>query len=102
MHAFRTVMQSFGVQPRVDLRGADPLHAMRAQPGRREGKRVLAPAVVTGPVPGGERGGLVEEEELGPAPPAHDLAAHAAEIAAADDPRLVSPAAAEQGARRRV
>ena len=49
-----------------------------------------------------ERGGLVEEEQLRPAPAAHDLPTHAAELAGADDPGLVSPAPPEQRTGRRV
>ena len=53
-------------------------------------------------MPGRERDGFVEEEQLGPAAPAHDLAAHSPEITGADDPGLVSPATFQQRARGRV
>jgi signal peptidase I len=53
-------------------------------------------------MPGRERDGFVEEEQLGPAPPAHDLAAHPPKFTGADDPGLVSPATFQQRARGRV
>ena len=53
-------------------------------------------------MPGSERNGFVVEEQLGPAAPGHDFAAHTPELADTDDPRLVSPAAREQRARGRV
>src|SRR6185503_11191738 len=102
MNALHTVLQTLLMQARVDVRGAHLFESMRARPGGGELARGFAPAVVAGPMPGGERGGLVEEEQLGPAAPAHDLAPHAAELADADDPGLVSPAAREKGAGRGI
>jgi len=51
---------------------------------------------------GRECNGLIVEEQFRPASPAHGLALHAAKLAGADDPRLVSPATPQQRPRGRV
>src|SRR5271154_541370 len=60
-----------------------------------KGFRSLPPALETGAVARGERGRLVEEKELRVVP-APDVAAPALELADADEPVLVLPAAAAQ------
>src|SRR5262245_5692192 len=96
MNFFLSTAQAFFVQDRIDLPGARVGNLLRACPGGGERGRRGTPAIEAGPVPGGQRDRFVEEEQLGPAAPPHDLAANAAELELADDPGLVSPAAAEQ------
>ena len=58
--------QPFPVQPRVDF-GAFGSAMPKASPKQPANPSPFAPAKEAGPVAGGERGHLVEEEQLGPA-----------------------------------
>src|ERR1700693_1083768 len=64
------------------------------------GRRALAQE--TRPMAGGKRGCFVQEEQLGPAAGPHDVAANAAPLQRADQPRLTGPAAVQQCARQRI
>jgi hypothetical protein len=76
------------VQLDIDRVGSD-LAGMEAPPERDEAVVVLAVAERTGAMPGGERGRLVEEEQLGEAAGLHELiAVPAAELQPAGDPAL--------------
>src|SRR3546814_14104155 len=66
------------------------------RPGGTERPGVGAAAVEAGTVAGSQGGRLVEEEQLGPAAPAHDVAPHVAERAQAHDPGLGGPAPRQQ------
>ena len=70
MRPLGAAVEPLGMQDHVHLGGARALGSLRA---RRqcfgEGLGILAPALETGPVPGRERGHLVEEEQLGVALP---------------------------------
>src|SRR6266436_3676005 len=57
---------------------------------------VVAAAEEARPVPGGERGCLVEKEQLGPAVTTHRLAPPSLEFADASEPRLARPAPRQQ------
>src|SRR6185437_3659558 len=72
------------------------LAAVQAGPDRAEAVVVLAPAERARAVAGGERGGLVDEEELGELARLHHRAAlPAPELEPAGDPAAHSPAAAD-------
>src|SRR5207248_11259176 len=82
-------------QAPVDRVGAG-LAAVQAGPDRAEAVVVLAPAERARAVAGGERGGLVDEEELGELAWLHHRAAlPALELEPAGDPAAHRPAAAD-------
>src|SRR2546430_5601951 len=85
------------MQHRINLACANVLHAIAPLPGRPKAVSIVAAAKEAGPVAGRERGGLVEKEQLGPAPPAHYLAPPAPEFADAGDPGRARPALFQQG-----
>src|SRR5690606_27169105 len=83
------------VQHGVDAGGERPWGVEAIGIGARPGPDELAiarPAAVGArPVPCGERGGLVQEEELGPVAGTEHLATPAPEVQRAGDPRLAAP-----------
>src|SRR6185369_6082231 len=72
--------------------------ALSPVPRGAEGLDSLAAAEEAGPVAGGKRGRLVEEEELGPAPPRHRHAVQVLVAQFADQPAFEAPALFEQRA----
>ena len=60
-------VEPVGVQPRVDRRGVRLRAGVRGSPRRLPAYEVRVPALGAGPVAGRDGGGLVEEEQLGPA-----------------------------------
>src|ERR1700759_3549372 len=73
---------------------SDPIALL---PSRAKPVGVVATAEEAWPVPGGERGGLVEKEQLGPAAAAHHLAPPSPEFADTGQPGRARPAARQQG-----
>lgn len=95
------------MQPLVDLRCARRGNAEGHAEAPDEVPGPLAPAEEAGPMPGRERGHLVQEKQFGPAGfaprlvvalpvAAHRLAPHIAEFADADDPGVQRPAFFQQ------
>ncbi len=79
-------VEPFGMQPPVDLWHAR-LAVVQVGPERHEHGEVVAAALGTGTMPGCERRGLVEEEQLGVPPGLHErCAAPAPELEPARDP----------------
>ena len=86
---------ALGVELRVDRVGSD-LPGMKLAPDRDEAGVVFAAAERTGAVAGGERGRLVEEEQLGEASGLHQRPTlPAAELEPAGDPAFAGGAAAD-------
>src|SRR5262245_54845104 len=91
--------ETLGVQPGIDRVRAS-LAVVELAPERGEAVVVLVPAERTRPVPGGERGRLVEEEELREAAGLHQRAAlPAAKLEPARDPALAVEAASDPARR---
>src|SRR5271170_3911883 len=90
-YSFCTILDPLAMQRFVHRVGA----ARTTGKGGEKGLRRLAPALEAGAVPGGERGRLVEEKELGVAIAPH-LAPAALERADAGDPTPRCPAPAAQ------
>src|SRR4051812_22601193 len=91
------------MQDAVDRGGPRTLTAVRHRPGRGEAREVVAPALGAGAVAGGERGRLVEEEQLGVAAWGQDrVTAPAMELQPAGHPMWVPPAGGPQPAGRVV
>src|SRR6185312_15828056 len=91
----RLGVDALAVQAQVDRVGAG-LTAVQAGPDRTEAVVVLAPAERARAVAGGERRGLVDEEELGELARLHHRAAlPALELEPAGDPAAHRPAAAD-------
>lgn len=102
-----TRRQPLLMQPLVDLRCARRGNAEGHAEAPDEVPGPLAPAEEAGPMPGRERGHLVQEKQFGPAGfaprlvaalpvAAHRHAPHIAEFADADDPGLQRPAFFQQ------
>jgi hypothetical protein len=89
--------QALGVEDAVHGRGAGRIVAGGATPGGGEASGIGAPALEAGSVAGGERGGLVEDEQLG-VPVAPDLPVAAAELGQAADPGAAAPAGGAEAA----
>src|SRR5215813_11976601 len=102
MPSFVAPQESLAVKHGIHLGRARRWASVSLRPSRTKSVRLLAPAVEARPMAGRERRGFVEEEELGPAAPRHDLAPDASELADAGDPGLRRPAPAQQGARGRI
>ena len=91
-------IHTLGMQHLIHRRGAGALvAAVRPGPQFGEPVGVGAPAFEAGPVTGGERRGLVQEEQLGVAIGLHDLAMPALELEHAGDPLSGGPAAGPDG-----
>ena len=73
-----------------------------SRPGGAKPLRIGMAAEEAGPMPRRESRRLVEEEQLRPASPAHDVAPPAFVIAGAGDPGLGRPALPRQRLRRRI
>src|SRR5258707_8087741 len=82
------------MQDRVHLTGPRPARQpLRRLPGPGEAEEVAAGAVPARPVPGGQRGRLIEKEQCRPCARRHRVAPDALEVQNAADPRLRPPAA---------
>jgi hypothetical protein len=91
----RAGLDALGVKPPVDRVRAD-FTGMQLGPELREADVVLPAAERAGPMPGGEGGRLVEEEELREAPGLQERTAlPAAELESASDPALAVVASAD-------
>jgi len=72
MPAFGPTLQAFAVDQSIHLGGPRaPAFATRFTPMFGEIFCILPPTFETGPVPGGERGRLVEKKQLGIEPPSY-------------------------------
>src|SRR6185369_8326768 len=71
-------------------------------PGGPEGLDPIAAAVEAGPVAGGKRRRLVEEEQLGPAPPRHRHTVEVLVLELADQPAFEAPALLQERAALRI
>ncbi len=96
MQAPGSPRQPLVVQHRVHLAGARRLDALPFGPGTPERGCRVAAAEEARPMAGGEGRRLVEEKQFGPALRRHHVAAAAAKVAGADDPRLGGPAPPQQ------
>ena len=92
MQPLLAAVQPLAVQHGVDVAREHVVDAIALLPRGAKPVGVVAAAEEARPMPGRERGGLVEKEQLGPASPAHHLAPAAAEFADAGEPRLARPA----------
>src|SRR2546429_3454983 len=86
----------------VDLARQNAFHAIALLPRRPKPVGIVTAAEEAWAMAGGQCGGLVEEEQLGPAPPTHHLAPPTPEFADAGDPRRARPALFQQGLGGRV
>jgi hypothetical protein len=85
------------VQYRVHLAGPRPAgQPLRRLPCRGETEEIGAAAVATRPVPGGQRGRLIEKEQRRPPARRHRIAPDTLPVQHAADPRLRSPVANAQ------
>ena len=82
-----------GLQHLIHLRGGWTLSVVGSSPGNAKAIEVCAAALGARAMPGGERDGLVGEEQLRPAMGSHDLAVPALEAQHAGDPGVVFPPA---------
>ena len=87
MQPLSAALQPLTMQYGVDLARQNAFHAIALLPRRPKPVGVVTAAEEAWPVAGRERGGLVEKEQLGPAPAAHHLASPTPEFADAGDPR---------------
>ena len=97
MQSLLATVQPLAMQHGVDVTQADVCEAIALLPCRAKAVGVVAAAVEARAMAGGERSGLVEEEQFGPAASAHHLAPAPPEFADAYEPRLRSPALVQQG-----
>src|SRR3954468_12196068 len=79
----------------VDIARENFSHAIALLPRRAEPVGVLAAAEEAGTMPGGQRGGLIEKEQLSPATTGHHLAPLAPELANASKPGPAAPASGQ-------
>src|SRR4051812_31119383 len=94
--------KTLAMQDRVDIRRQHIGDTIALLPCDTKTIGVVASAVEAGTMAGGQRGGFIEEEQFGPAAPAHYLAPPAAELADADQPGRVRPALFQQRLRRGI
>src|SRR3981189_2200401 len=92
MQSLGPPLQPLMMQCRVDVARANIGDAIALLPGCAKRLRVGATTIETWPMAGRERGRFGETKQVGPAAPAHRLAAAAAEFANAGDPGLARPA----------
>jgi hypothetical protein len=102
MQPLPAALQPLAMQHGVDLARANVGHAVALFPAATKAVGIIAAAEEARAMAGGERGGLVEKEQLGPAPAAHHLAPPSPEFADAGDPRRARPALLQQRFRRGV
>src|SRR5882724_140658 len=88
--------EPLAVKHGVDVARENIGHAIALFPGGAKPVGVVAAAEEARPVPRGERGCLVEKEQLGPAVTTHHLAPPSLEFADASEPRLAGPAPRQQ------
>ena len=96
MQPLLAALQPLAMQHGVDLARANVRNAIALLPRRAKPVGIVTAAEEAGPMTGGERGRLVEKEQLGPAPPAHHLAPPAPEFADTGDPGRARPALLQQ------
>src|ERR1700721_3231625 len=97
MQPLAAAIQPLAMQHGVDLGRENRGNTIALLPRRAKPIGVVTPAVEAGAVAGRERGGLVEEEQFGPAAAAHHPAPPPPEFAEAGQPRRARPALSEQG-----
>ena len=102
MQPLAAMIQPLVMQYAIDITSANRRHAIALLPRRAKATRVLAPAEEAGTVARGERGGLVEKEQFGPAPLRHHVAAAAAELQDAGQPHRRRPALSQESFSRRI
>src|SRR6185437_4744136 len=96
MQPLPAVVQPLAMQYRIHLRRQNVSDAIAPLPRRAKPVGVIAAAIEAWAMAGGERGGLVEEEQLGPAPAAHHLAPPSPEFADTRQPCRARPALFQQ------
>src|SRR5712671_1971894 len=97
MQALLAAFQPLAVKHGVDIARVNMRDAIALFPGGAKPVGVVAAAEKARAVPRGERGGLVEKEQFGPAATTHHLAPASPEFADAGKPRLARPAPRQQG-----
>src|SRR6266704_3077669 len=89
--------EPLAVKHRVDIARENIRDAIALLPRGTKPVGVISAAAEARAMPRGQRGGLVEKEQLGPAATAHHLTPPSPEFADASEPCLAHPAPRQQG-----